>query len=397
MRENFKVVIVGGGTGGITTAARLLRGMKALAGDVAIIDPAEKHYYQPLWTLVGAGATKKESTERDMKDVIPEGAVWIKDAVKEFDPDKNQVKLASNKTISYEYLVVAAGIEINWDGVKGLKEAIGKGGVCSNYAYEYSGYTWETLRNFEGGNAVFTMPSTPIKCGGAPQKIMYLTDDYLRRTGIRDRANIIFGTAKPEIFDVPKYRTALEKVIDKKGIDTRFNHNLIEVRPDQKEAVFENLDTGEEVVVEYNMLHVTPPMRAPGFIRNSKLADESGWVNVHKFTLQHKEYENVFGLGDNTNLPTSKTGAAIRKQAPVLAENLMAAMKGEPMKATYDGYTSCPVVTGYNSLVLAEFDYEKEPKESLPFNQAVERRSTYILKKEFLPILYWDGMLKGIM
>lgn len=397
MKTSYKVVIVGGGTAGISVAARLLRESHALHGEVAIIDPAEKHYYQPLWTLVGGGASKKEDSEREMSSVIPEGAVWIQEAVSAFDPDSNVVTTEKGTSYTYEYLVVAAGIEINWKGIKGLEEALGTKNVCSNYSYEHVDYTWETIRSFKGGTALFTHPDSPVKCGGAPQKIMHLAEDYFRRSGVREQTKVIFGSANPAIFDVTKYRLALEKVIERKQIDTRFRHNLIEIKADEKIAIFENLDTKEIVEIPYDMIHVTPYMQAPAFIRNSPLVDESGWVDVHKHTLQHNRYANVFGLGDNSNVPTSKTGAAIRKQAPVVTENLLALMRQQPMSGHYDGYSSCPIVTGYNKLILAEFDYNKEPVESMPFNQAVERASMYLMKKEMLPIMYWDGMLKGTM
>lgn len=397
MNTTSNVVIVGGGSGGISVAARLLRMSPSLKGHITIVDPAEFHYYQPLWTLVGAGVAEKEVTQRPMASVIPEGAKWLQEKVVKFLPEENLVELGNQETISYDFLVVAGGIEINWDGVKGLKDTIGKNGVCSNYSYEHVDYTWELIRTFKGGNAVFTHPATPVKCGGAPQKIMYLAEDSFNRTGVRDKTNVIFGSANPAIFDVQKYREALEKVVERKKIDARFRTNLIEVRGNEKEAVFENLDTHEKEVISYEMLHVTPPMQSPAFIRESPLADAGGWVDVHKYTLQHNHFENVFGLGDSSNLPTSKTGAAIRKQAPVVASNILAIIRQQPLSATYNGYSSCPLVTGYNKLILAEFDYDKQPEESMPFNQAIERRSMYIMKKDLLPVMYWDGMLKGTM
>ncbi|MBM7717532.1 FAD/NAD(P)-binding oxidoreductase [Siminovitchia sp. FSL H7-0308] len=397
MGEHYRVVIIGGGTAGISTAARLLKELKNLSGEIAVIDPSDKHYYQPLWTLVGGGAAKKEDTVRSMGQLVPDGAVLLKDAAVSFYPEENVIDLADGSKVSYDYLVVAAGIEIDWGGIKGLRESIGKGGVCTNYSYEYTDYTWEVIRGFNGGNAVFTQPATPIKCGGAPQKIAYLAEDYFTQTGIRHKTNVIFASANPAIFDVVKYRKALEKVLDRKKIDARFLMNLTEVRPDAKEAVFEHIETKEEAVIRYEMLHVTPPMRSPSFIRNSPIADEAGWVDVHPRTLQHTKYENIFSLGDCSNLPTSKTGAAIRKQAPVVTENIIAMMKGEVPAATYDGYTSCPLVTGYNSLILAEFNYDKEPVESFPIDQAKERKSMYMLKKDVLPIMYWNGMLKGTL
>ncbi|GIN21265.1 FAD/NAD(P)-binding oxidoreductase [Siminovitchia fordii] len=397
MGKHYRIVIIGGGTAGISTAAKLLKELRSLAGDIVIIDPAEKHYYQPLWTLVGGGEVKKEETQRRMEDLIPEGADWIKSEVTSIEPEEHYIQLSDGNKLEYEYLIVAAGIEVHWEGIKGLMDTIGKNGVCTNYSYQYTDYTWEVIRNFKGGNAVFTHPATPIKCGGAPQKIMYLADDHFRRTGVREKTKIIFGSANPAIFDVTKYRLALEKVLERKKIDTRFKFNLIEIKGDQKEAVFEHIETKEQTIVKYDMLHVTPPMRAPAFIRTSTLADESGWVDVHPYTLQHQKYEHIFSLGDCSNLPTSKTGAAIRKQYPVVVNNILSLMKGEAPGAKYDGYTSCPLVTGYNTLILAEFNYEKEPTESFPINQAKERRSMYIMKKDMLPIIYWNGMLKGTM
>ncbi|TLS37274.1 NAD(P)/FAD-dependent oxidoreductase [Pseudalkalibacillus caeni] len=397
MDKHYTVAIVGAGTGGISVASRLLRGAPFLKGKVAIIDPAEKHYYQPLWTLVGGGVAEKEVTERSMADLIPQGADWIQEAVNAFYPEENSLTTEANTSITYDYLVVAAGIQVNWDQIKGLRDAIGKDGVCSNYSYEYVDSTWESIRNFKGGKAIFTQPNTPIKCGGAPQKIMYLADEYFRKSGVRDKSEVIFASAAENIFAVKRYADTLDQVIERKQITTNYNRNLVEIIPDKKEAVFENLKTNEKETMKYDMIHVVPPMSAPDFISQSQLADAQGWVDVDPFTLQHKTYANVFSLGDSSNLPTSKTGAAIRKQAPVVAENLLALLKNKEMKATYDGYTSCPLVTGYNSLVLAEFDYDKNPAESFPIDQSKERVSMYIMKKDFLPIMYWNGMLKGVM
>lgn len=395
MKElHHQIVIVGGGTAGITVAARLTKGWFNKT-DVAVIDPAKKHYYQPLWTLVGGGAATREQTERTEASVMPGKVKWIRDAVAEFHPTENYILTQDGTKVGYDYLIVAAGIQINWDGIKGLKETIGKNGVCSNYSYEYVNSTWDNVRNFKGGTAIFTQPTGAIKCGGAPQKICYLAEDYFRRHGIRDKCRVIFAAPGEHIFSIEKYRKALERVVERKGVETMFRNNLVEIRSDAKEAVFQNLDSGEETVVKYDMIHVTPPMSSPDFIAHSPLADGHGWVNVDKFTLQHVQYPNVFSLGDCSSLPTSKTGAAVRKQAPVLVKNLRAHMADQPLTAKYDGYTSCPVVTGYGSLILAEFDYDHKPAETFPFNQAKERRSMYLLKKYLLPLLYWKGMLKG--
>lgn len=392
---HHQVLIVGGGSAGITVGAMLRN--KPNAPGVTIIDPSDKHYYQPIWTLVGAGVFDKETSEREMADYIPPGAEWIKDSVATFDPDNNSLTLANGETHTYDVLVVAAGIQINWGKIPGLKESVGKPGtgVCSNYSYETVNSTWENIRNLKSGTALFTHPSTPIKCGGAPIKITYLASDHWRRNGLGSKVKKKFIKGGGGIFAVKKYIQPLTNVANRYGIETVWKTELSELRPDAKEAVFKHMETGEETVEKYDMIHVTPPMSAPNFISKSPLAAGSGWVEVNKETTQHTRYNNVFALGDCSNLPTSKTGAAIRKQAPTTVENIMAFMQGADLPKAYDGYTSCPLVTGYGSLILAEFDYDKNPAESFPFDQSQERYSMYALKAYGLPKMYWHGMLRG--
>ncbi len=389
-----QIVVVGGGAGGLSVAARLIHEGKCK--DVAIIEPSDSHYYQPMWTLVGGGIVDRETTVKPMKELIPEGAQWIRDAVTEFYPEENLVRTRDARDISYDYLVVAPGIQLDWQKIKGLPEAMGHDGVCSNYSYETVTSTWETIRNFKGGTALFTFPNTPIKCAGAPQKIMYLAEEYFRRSGVRNKSRVIYMCANPSIFAVKKYADALvNQAVKPRGIETRFKHNLVEINAAAKEAIFTNLDTQEDVVVNYEMIHVTPPMSAPDFIKQSPLAGAGGWVDVDKDTLRHVRYPNVFSLGDASSLPTSKTAAAVRAEGPVLVANLLAAMKGGKPAARYDGYTSCPLVTGYGKVILAEFDYNLNPRETFPFDQAKERYSMYLLKRYVLPVIYWKGLVKG--
>jgi sulfide:quinone oxidoreductase len=387
-----RVVIVGGGSAGISVAARLANANAT----VTIVDPSETHDYQPLWTLVGAGVLPREAARRRERDLIPRGVEWVREAVTGFEPDAKSVVTSSGRRIAYDVLVVAAGLQLDWGKVKGLEGNIGRNGICSNYAFETVSTTWDAIRTFKGGDAVFTHPATPIKCGGAPQKIMYLADDAFRRHGVRGQSRIHFYSGEASIFKVEKYAAQLRAVIARKEIEPpHFKHNLVEVRADAREAVFEDLDAKREVVQRFDLLHVTPPMSSPDFIKKSPLAAATGWVEVDKFTCRHTRFPEVFALGDCSNLPTSKTGAAIRKQAPVVVTNVLDVLAGREPSAKYDGYTSCPLVTGYGSLILAEFDYDLNPAESFPFDQSKERRSMYMLKRWLLPQLYWHGMLKG--
>lgn len=395
MSEMKKVLIIGGGTAGISVAARIRLRMPQV--EVTVLEPSDKHYYQPLWTLVGGGIFPKEKSMRDEASVIPNGVSWKMDAAEKIDPIAKSVTTKQGETLSYDYLVVATGLVCNWSDIPGLAEAIGTKQVCSNYSYQHVDYTWETIQNFKGGRAVFTHPSGAVKCGGAPQKIMWLAEDWWSREGIRAKMDLQFYLALPNLFAVEKYRKTLEDEVARREIHCSFEKNLIALDPDKKEAIFADLKGGQDERVSYDMIHVTPPMGPPAFLKNSDLVNSDGWVEVDSSTLRHVKYADVFGIGDVSSLPTSKTGAAIRKQAPVVAANLEALIKGDEPSAVYDGYTSCPIVTARGRLILAEFGYDKEPQETFPFDQSKPRYSMYFLKKWLLPIFYWNGMLKGKM
>ena len=417
--DTHQIIIIGGGTAGITVASRLLLKDKNL--DIAIIDPAKDHFYQPAWTLVGAGTFDYEKTRRSMKSLIPNGVKLIAEEVTEMNPDANEITLKNGNKLSYQYLVVCPGIQIDLDGIEGLRDAIGKDGVCSNYID--SNYTWEVLQNFKGGNAVFTQPTTPIKCGGAPQKIMYLADEYWRKQGVRDKTDIIFATPGSVVFGVEPFKQTINNVIARKNIHTKFFYGITKIDATKKEVHFkmvnpdengcvinedkklrERVEGGLTAVLPYDMLHLAPPQSAPDFVKKSKLAyaegPNKGWVNVNINSLQHNVYKNVFGLGDVAALPTAKSGAAVRKQAPVVVENLMSLIKGKEVKDnSYTGYSSCPLVTGYSKMVLAEFGYDNvrmsDPLISKFVDTSKEKYSMWLLKKYGLPYMYWNKMLKG--
>ncbi len=401
MAGHHNILIIGGGTAGITVAAQLK--LKDRSLDVAIIEPSEAHYYQPAWTLVGAGTFDQESTRKPEADYIPKGVTWIKERVASITASDNKVRLESGEDVTYDYLVVAAGIQIDWAKVKGLPEALGKGGVCSNYLYEQAPYTWEVLKSLKAGDkAFFTQPNTPIKCGGAPQKIMWLTADHLRQNGLQGKVDVEMMSPGTMLFGVEVFRNALLKVQARYGAKWSHHTNLVEIRGDKNEAVFDLLDpetgavTGQRVE-RYNMIHIVPPQSAPDFIKQSDVANAEGWVEVDKNTLQHTRFANVFSLGDSAGTPNAKTGAAVRKQAPIMVANLLRVMKENKLTddKRYHGYTSCPLTTGYGEMLLAEFDYDNNPDPSLPIDTTKPRWSMWILKKYILPTLYWKGMLRG--
>lgn len=396
MKKHYQILIIGGGNAGLSVAAQLL--LKDPKLDIGLVEPSEKHYYQPAWTLVGAGVFDINNTERTEASVIPKGTEWIKERVSTFLPEENAVILSNNEQLHYDFLIVAPGIQLDWKEIKGLEETLGKNGVTSNYSFKYAPYTFELIRNLKRGKAIFHNPNTPVKCGGAPHKIMYLAADYFRKHGVLNTIDIQYWSGGTKLFAVPKYEKTLLEVVKRGNIKLNFFQKLVEIDGPNKRARFIGIGENNknlETWVDYDMIHVTPPQSSPDFIKSSVLANVSGWVDVDKFTLQHNRFKNIFSLGDASGLPTSKTGAAIRKQAPVVVDNLLSAIAGKALAAKYTGYTSCPLVTGYGKLVLAEFDYDNKPMETFPFDQSKERWSMYQLKKRVLPWLYWNKILSG--
>jgi sulfide:quinone oxidoreductase len=392
---NKTLVIVGAGTGGLSIAGAISTSKARKRLDIVIIDPSTKHYYQPQWTMVGAGMFPKEKTQKLTKDLIPKNVSWRQESVTSVDPIKKTINLSVTGTMPYDYLIVASGLKLDWDKISGLSAAMGKNGVCSNFSYQTVDATWDAVRSIKKGSAIFTFPPPPIKCAGAPQKVMYLAEHYFRKTSVRREIDVRYFCAGDSIFAVKKYAETLNRICEDRDIDTQFGWNLTEVIGKSNQAVFTNTHTGETRCEKYGLLHVTPPMNAPAFIQDSNIGNDSGFVNVDPRSLQHIIHPDIFSIGDSSSLPTSKTAAAIRAQVPVLKNNFLAHIEGEELDAEYDGYTSCPLVTGYNSLILAEFNYQLEPLETFPFNQAKERLSMYLLKKYLMPILYWKALIRG--
>ncbi|WP_443073820.1 FAD-dependent oxidoreductase [Streptomyces sp. NBC_01478] len=390
------VVIVGGGSAGISVAARLRR---AGVTGIALIEPSDTHWYQPLWTLVGGGQAPLRATRRPEASVVPDGVHWIRQAARAIDPDLRTVTLADGRRLGYDFLVMAPGLQLDWNGVPGLAEAIGHDRVTSNYAPEYAPRTWDLIRGMRSGTAVFTHPATPLKCGGAPQKIAYLAADHWRKQKVLDRIRIVLVIPDPALFKVPAWSEVLEKVAARYGIEVRLRSEMIAVDGDARELTVTDHATGTKETLAYDLLHAVPPQSAPDWVKTGPLADPASpqeFIAADKHTLQHPLHPEVFALGDVANLPTSKTGAAVRKQAPVAAANLLAVMKGAEPTRRYDGYTSCPLVTARDKMLLAEFDYDLRPTPSFPLIDTFkERRDMWLFKRYGLPPLYWHGMLTG--
>ena len=395
--KHYTLLIIGGGAAGVTVANTMRRQNTNI--DIAIVEPSEVHYYQPGFTIVGGGAYTLKQTSRNEADLIHPTITWIKDYAETFQPNDNSVSLRSGDTISYDYLVVCPGLQLDWDKIEGLKETLNKNNVCSNYSAETVEYTWECIQNIKEGTALFTQPPMPIKCAGAPQKIMYLAADRFRKKGTLDKFNIEFLNAGPVLFGVPFFAKALSKVVADYGIKTKFNHNLVAIDGPAKTATFETTDSEgnkQRISKTFDMIHVTPPQSAPDFIKKSPLANAAGWIDVNPKSLQHNQYSNIFGLGDAAATTNAKTAAAVRKQVPVVVDNILSLQNNTALRDGYDGYGSCPLTTSLSTVMLAEFSYDGKVTPSFPFLDPRKNRFIWWWGKTTgFPWLYWHLMIKG--
>jgi sulfide:quinone oxidoreductase len=424
-----KIVIVGGGAGGIMAMARL---RKALSNpDITIIAPNEVHIYQPGQVFVAAGEYSPEDIIGSNLDFIPDDVKWIKDEVATFDPDNNTLTTRKGEKVSYDYLVVATGLVYHYEKIEGLTiDMIGKNGISSVYLNDLEkgtaaggSITWQWFNDVKEAakkgkpRVICTQPATPIKCGGAPQKILYLSDDFLKQDGLT--ADFTFALNGDKLFGVPAVNKALNEVVQPRygNITNKYKHNLVAIDGEKKIATFETkvetkgaydedleeyetITTVERVPMEYDFIHIVPPMSAPDAVFNSALAwqkgSAKGWLEVDQDTLQHNRYPNVFGIGDVCGIPLGKTGGSARHHGPIMVANLISQMEKKALTEKFDGYTVCPLKTEYGKIILAEFNYLGAAP-SFPLAVEEERWIWWAFDLYMLKPMYWHLMMRGLM
>lgn len=367
-----RIVIAGAGAAGLTAAARLsarLDGAK-----ITLVDPRAAHYYQPGFTLVGAGIEAMDYTVSTTREHVPSGVALVEEQVASFEPDANRLTTATGKVLDYDFLIVATGLKLDYAAIAGMDTAlIGRDGIGSVYAGpEAAEATWKAMSKFadEGGRGLFGRPATEMKCAGAPLKYAFLTDDRLRRRGNRDKADLVYAAHNATLFGVPIVSEKVRMLFQERGIGVVHDHVLSALDPVRKVATYTTPDGPKDM--PYDFIHVVPPMRAPDAVRNSPLAWQEGplaadgWMEVDKATLRHLRYANVFGVGDVAGVPKGKTAASVKWQVPVAVDHLVASLAGTEATSSYGGYTSCPLITRIGAAMLIEFDYQNNLVPSFP-------------------------------
>ena len=395
-RQHYEVLIIGGGNAGVSLAARLHRyGVK----DVAVVEPQDNHFYQPLFSHIAGGRAKASEATRPQRSVMPEGVEWIRDSAVDIDPASNTVSLASGGQLGFGHLVVCPGLQLDWDKIPGLADAVRSPSGASHYEFTLAAKSWALLSGLKAGTAVFTMPSGPIKCGGAAQKPMYLACDYWRKQGVLQDIRVVMVQPYLTVFGVPGVDEELNRKIAEYGIELRLNSELVSVDASAQNALIWNNATGLAEELHYDVLNAVPPQSAPDWLKATELpapGDSGGFVDVDPQTLRHVRFPNIWSLGDAAATTNSKSGGALRKQTKVLAKNLVAAREGKPLMEKYDGYSVCPFTVARSSVVFAEFDDQYRPMPSVPKVPTWKAsRASWVVDRDIFPKVYWNLILKG--
>ena len=402
IKTKARIVIAGGGAAGLAAASQLVTMIEG--ADIKLFDARREHYYQPGFTLVAGGLKPPSYTVSNTSDYIPAGVQWIEESIKEFDPEGNSVTTEKGQRFSYDFLIVATGLKLDFSAIAGMDlQRVGKNGLGCPYAGPDAAYaTWQAISTFadKGGVGLFGRPKTEMKCAGAPIKHTFITDDHLRRRGNRTKAEIIYTAHNKALFSVPIVSEKVRMLYEDRGISVRHDYVLIAIDPDRRRATYTTPTGTEEIGYDY--INVIPPMRAPDPVRTSLLAwregafAADGWMEVEPRTLRHRRFTNVFGVGDVAGVPKGKTAASVKWQIPVALDHLLASIKGGTASSVYSGYTSCPLITRLGRAMLIEFDYKDNLVPSFPgvIAPLEELWITWVMKTIALKPTY-IAMLRG--
>lgn len=396
-----RIAIIGAGAGGTALANRLVSRLEG--AQITLIDPRAEHLYQPGLSLVAAGLKPANYVVSKTTDWLPQGVTLIAEAAAEIDAESQIVKTAGGQSIAYDFLVLAPGLVLDHDAIEGFSlDMVGQNGIGALYAGpQYAAATWKAAQAYTetGGIGLFTRPATEMKCAGAPLKHTFLIEDIARTGGTRGKLDVHYMSNNDSLFGVPIVSEKVRMLFGDRGISPAYSHVLRGIDAGAKSATF---DTPEgRVTRDYDYIHVIPPQRAPEVIRQSGLSwadkwTDQGWVECDMATLRHLRYENIWALGDVAGVPKGKTAASVKWQIPVVEDGLLAAIEGREATETYNGYTSCPMITRVGRAMLVEFDYNDNLTPSFPgiIAPLEELWISWLMKEVALKATY-NAMLRG--
>ncbi len=390
------LVILGAGTAGTLMSNHLIKALPKEEWQINIVDQRKKHHYQPGYLFIPFGIYKEKDVIKPIKKFIPKGVNYVQKAIDKLIPDEDQVILADGSIIHYDVLIIATGTDIAPEEIDGMAGSEWQKSILDFYTLEGAVNLHRKLENWEGGRLVVHISEMPIKCPVAPLEFAFLADSYFEEKGMRDKVDISFVTPMDGAFTKPVATEKLQHLLNDKNIEVVPNFNVMEVDAENKKI----LDyEGKEVA--YDLLVTVPTNKGADFIERSGFGDELNFVPTHKSTLQSKVKENIFAIGDATNIPASKAGSVAHFEGEILLENLMRFIQGKELKAEFDGHANCFIETGHGKALLIDFNYNHEPVPGTfpfpgvgPLTLLKESRMNHMGKLAFKWI-YWNMLITG--
>lgn len=391
------LVVLGAGTSGTMMANHLVKKLPKKEWKITIVDQYKTHYYQPGFLFLPFDIyTTKQVKKKGIK-FIPKGVDYINEKIDLIVPNENKVNLGNGESLVYDVLIIATGTKIAPDEIEGMNGPEWHKSIFDFYTYEGAKALRNKLREWEGGKLIVHITEMPIKCPVAPLEFAFLADSYFKNKGMRDKVDITFVTPLGGAFTKPKATKALHYLLEEKGIKevTDFNIERVDYKNNK---IIDYADTE----VDYDLLVTVPTNVGDEVIERSGMGDDLNFVPTHKGTLQALEHQNIFAIGDATNLPASKAGSVAHFEAEILTDNIMRYVKGEELKDEFDGHANCFIETGNNKALLIDFNYTHEPVEGTfpfpgvgPLNLLKESRTNHMGKMAFRWI-YWNMLIKGV-
>jgi len=391
-----KLLILGGGTAGTMMANKLRPTLDPDEWQITIVDQEETHYYQPGFLFIPFGIYKRNDVLKPKRDFFPAGCEVIFAEVDRIIPDKNQVRLKNGHLLGYDFLIIATGSQVRPDETEGMTGPQWHKNIFDFYTLEGAQKLANFLKYWEGGRLVLNIVEMPIKCPVAPLEFVFLADWWLTEQGIRDKVEIEFVTPLPGAFTKPRASAVFGDFLDKKNIKLTADFSI--GRVDQERNVIVSWDERE---VPYDLLVTIPTNMGSEVIARSEMGDELNFIPTDKHTLQSKQFENIFVIGDATDLPSSKAGSVAHFESDILYENILSAIEGRPLRAKFDGHANCYIESGFGKGILIDFNYDTEPLPGKfplpgigPFSLLEETKMNHYGKMMFR-FMYWHLLLRG--